>query len=228
MTAYILGGLSAFAQRGWQDIDTIGFHNTQVITKDGFTLVFINKDSLFDKATGEKMKAAFFKVYPQQVKRFNPAAPRTVMLVIDPSYEGVAATSGDVVRFDASYVHKFPNDIDAVTHELMHVVQAYPDNGSGPGWITEGIADYGRYKYGVDNVAAGWSLPPYSTSHRYTGSYQITARFFVWLEKKVDPKVVDKIDRLMRSGRYNDGVWKKLYGKTIDELWKEYDAGLGM
>ncbi len=118
MTAYILGGLSAFAQRGWQDIDTTGFLNTQLITKDGFTLLFINKDPLFDSAAEEKIKAAFFRVYPRQAQRCNTASSRTVTFVIDPSYEGVAGTWGDVVKFDASYIRKNPNDIDAVINDL--------------------------------------------------------------------------------------------------------------
>jgi hypothetical protein len=172
------------------------------------------------------MTDVFFRVYPQEVKRFNPRSLRTVTFVIDSSYHGVAATQNGIIKFDPAYWRKFPRDLDVVTHESMHVVQEYKDDG--PGWITEGIADYARYKYGFDNAAAKWSLPLFNTSQKYTDAYRVTARFFVWLEKKTRPDIVDKIDGWMRSGKYNPGSWKKLTGKTIDELWQEYTDSLGV
>ncbi len=43
----------------------------------------------------------------------------------------------------------------------MHIVQGYPGYGDArvPGWLVEGIADYARDRYGMDNAAAGWALP---------------------------------------------------------------------
>ena len=51
--------------------------------------------------------------------------------------------------------------------------------------LTEGLADYARYKYGVNNAAAGWSLPNYASGQSYTNAYAVTARFLVWLELRV-------------------------------------------
>jgi hypothetical protein len=118
---------------------------------------------------------------------------------------------------------KHPEDIDVVTHEVMHIVQAYGDNHV-PGWLTEGIADYVRYKYGVNNTAAGWKLTDYKAGQSYTNAYRITARFLVWVEKNKNPETVNKMDSAMRAGKYTDGMWKQYCGKTVDELWQEYSA----
>ena len=82
--------------------------------------------------------------------------------IIDPNYNGVAGTSNGRVVFSAKYMTAHPGDIDIVTHETMHIVQSYGNRSGMPGWLTEGIADYIRYAYGVDNKGAGWSLPKFS------------------------------------------------------------------
>ncbi|KAH7705196.1 hypothetical protein AAVH_27599 [Aphelenchoides avenae] len=165
------------------------------------------------------MVNTFFVVYPKQVNTYNRAAPKTVIFFIDPSYHGVAATSGNVVRFDPSYFAKNPKDIDVVTHETMHIVQAY--KGRVPVWAVEGIADYVRYTMGFDNKGAGWSLPAFKPSQHYTNGYAVTARFFVWLEKKVKPGLVKAYDKALRDGKHAD-FFKRFTGKTVGQLWKMY------
>jgi hypothetical protein len=105
----------------------------------------------------------------------------------------------------------------------MHLVQSYPHR-AGPGWLTEGIADYVRYAYGVDNQGAGWSLPAYTASQHYTNAYRITARFLLWLEKDVKPGVVKTLDNAMRTNTYTDEIWSKQTGKSLDDLWAAYAA----
>ncbi|SHI33660.1 Peptidase [Tangfeifania diversioriginum] len=191
------------------------------LTRDGFTLIFINKDSDFSDAISEKLKETFFEVYPELVNRFNQEAAPKVVFVIEPKYEGVAATSGGRVVFSPAWYEKNPDDIDVVTHEVMHIVQDYGRT-NGPWWLTEGIADYVRYRYGVGNEVAGWKLPDVNPDQNYTNSYRITARFLAWLEEKKDEKIVDKLDKVMREHKYRDEVWVELTGKSVDELWKEY------
>jgi hypothetical protein len=190
-------------------------------TRKGYTLVFINLDSSFSTKTGDRMKDAFFTVYPQEAKRFNKNTLQRVTFIVDPAYNGVAATGNGVARYSPKWLREHPEDIDVVTHEVMHIVQAYP-RGAGPGWLTEGIADYVRHKYGVNNEAGKWSLPAYDTSHHYTKSYRITARFLLWLETKVKPSIVNDLDAAMRSKTYNDDLWQRLTGRTLDQLWQEY------
>ncbi|QCR24824.1 secretory protein [Pontibacter sp. SGAir0037] len=194
------------------------------VTRGPYTLVFINKDSLFHQNGADikkKMIDAFFTVYPQEAKRFNPNTARKVTFVIDPGYQGVAAASSGIIRYSPKWMLEHPGDIDVVTHEAFHIVQAYK-GGAGPGWLTEGITDYVRYKYGVDNAGANWSLPELKPEHSYTNSYRITGRFLAWLEKNINAKIVDNLDSAMRSGTYTPETWVKLTGKTVDELWQVY------
>jgi len=193
------------------------------ITKEGYTLIYINKDEKFSPEIGEKLKNTFFEVYPGMAKEYNKKTAKTVKFVIDPAYDGVAATSNGKVVFNPRWFDRLPGDIDVVTHEVMHIVQDYGRT-PGPWWITEGIADYVRYKYGVDNAGAGWSLPEVTDKQNYDNSYRVTARFFAWIVKNKNKNFIKKMDVVMRKHTYNDETWVKLTGKNPAELWEEYKA----
>lgn len=192
----------------------------EVIKKKGLTLTFINEDKTFSPALKTRMVETFFHVYPQLKKEYNENTNKEVTFVIDTAYKGVAATGGDRVSFSPEWFKKHPEDIDVVTHEIMHIVQAYGDGG-GPWWVTEGIADYVRYKFGVDNAGAKWTLPNYKEGQKYDNGYRITARFLAWLEKS-NPGIVKTLDKNMRDHSYKNEIWKAQTGKTLDELWTAY------
>ncbi|QHL89266.1 secretory protein [Nibribacter ruber] len=196
---------------------------TTTIKKGKYTLTFINQDPKLDPAIQDKLVNAFFKVYPKEAKRFNKNTVKNVTVTIDTAYTGVAYAHDGKITIASQWLHKRPNDIDVITHEAMHLVQAYPPD-SGPGWLTEGIADYVRHVYGVDNAGANWSLPDLTDKHHYTNSYRITARFLLWVEKNFNKKLVDKLDVHMRNQTYTPVLWKALTGKTVDELWEAYKA----
>jgi hypothetical protein len=200
-----------------------GYYVRDSSTRGDYTLVFVSKDSLFDPATKQKMIEAFFTVYPQEAKRFNPNTLAKIYFVIDPAYAGVAATGNGVARYNPKWLKDHPEDIDVVTHEVMHVVQAYRQT-TAPGWLTEGIADYVRYVYGVNNIKGNWALPNYKEGQTYTNSYRITARFLLWLEKNVRKTIVDELDKSARDKTYTAEIWKEKTGKTLDELWADYVA----
>jgi len=105
---------------------------------------------------------AFFNVYPKEARIFNPSTAHTVVFIIDHDYNGVAATWADTVHFNPTWMLKMPTDIDVVTHEMMHIVQEYGYS-AGLVWLTEGIANYARYKFRVDNSGAYWSILNYKT-----------------------------------------------------------------
>ncbi|AMM51813.1 secretory protein [Rufibacter sp. DG15C] len=196
---------------------------TTTIKKGKYTLTFVNQDPTFEPTIQDKLVNAFFKVYPKEAKRFNKNTVKHVTLTIDTVYAGVAYAHDGKITIASAWLHKRPGDIDVITHEAMHLVQAYPPN-SGPGWLTEGIADYVRHAYGVDNASANWSLPELTDKHHYTNSYRITARFLLWAEKKINKKLVDTLDAHMRNQNYTPEVWQALTGKTVDELWEAYKA----
>lgn len=207
----------------WENVERTGVVNIDSTTKGGYALIFMNKDSTFSKQTEQRMTEVFFEVYPKEAKEYNPATNKKVFMIIDPEYKGVAATGGSVVRVNPEWMHKHPEDLDVVTHEVMHIVQSYHGN-VGHGWITEGIADYARNEFGVNNAAAGWSLTPFNASQSYTNAYRITARFFVWIVKKYDKDFVRELNVAMRDNTYTDAFWEDKTGKSVDELWAEYAA----
>lgn len=198
-----------------------GYLEQDSITQKGFTLIYINKSESFDPAVGQKLKDTFFKVYPPMVKKYNKKSARKVTFLIDPAYDGVAATSSDRVIYNPDWFRRNPNDIDVVTHEVMHIVQAYGRT-PGPWWVTEGIADYVRYEFGVANAEGNWSLPDVNEKQNYDNSYRVTARFFAWIVKNKDKKFIEKMDKAMRDHEYTDEIWVKLTGKNPADLWKEY------
>jgi len=211
------------AQSDWNNTSPANDISRDTITKKGYTLIFINKDSTFDNVVQQKMINTFFAVYPEEVKTYNHHSLKKVTIIIDPEYKGVAATDNGIVRVNPGWMHKHPQDLDVVTHEVMHIVQGYP-NDAGPGWITEGIADYARYKFGVNNDASGWKLTEFNNKQSYTNAYRVTARFFVWIEKNYKKDFVKKLDAAMCEKKYTDDFWKNETGKTVDQLWEAYTA----
>jgi hypothetical protein len=190
------------------------------LSSGGYSLVFVSNDAGLDPVTRQNMINVFFIVYPQEVERFNKRSLIRVVFFVDTAYKGVAATGDGVARFNPAYLKAHPQDVDVVTHEVMHVVQAYRNYN--PGWLTEGIADYVRYVYGVNNKGGGWTLPNYRAGQSYENAYRVTARFLLWVEKNKYKQIVDDMDKAMRDGTYTPELWKKLTGKTVDELWNEY------
>jgi hypothetical protein len=199
---------------------TVFAQKTTVYNQKGYKLTFINYDATFDATEQDRLVKTFYTVYPELAKAYNKNTLKEVTMVIDTTYDGVAATDNGRVVINYKWLHKHPEDIDVVTHEVMHIVQDY--KGYGPGWLTEGIADYARYKFGVNNDAAGWKLPDYKSTQNYDNAYRITARFLVWIEAKVKPGIVKTLDKQMRDHTLTDDTWKTLTGKTVDELWKDY------
>jgi hypothetical protein len=202
--------------KNWTSVDTI--------RNGDYQLVFINKNSAFNPVIQKELTETYFKVFPVLVSTFNDKTTHDVLFVTDTAYKGVAEASGNRILFSTAYMNAHPTDIDIVTHEGMHLVQGY-GYGSGPVWLTEGIADFIRYKYGVDNIGSKWFLPDFKAEHnekKYKNSYRITARFFEWIDQKVKPGLIIQIDKELRNRTYNQDTWVKLSGKTIDELWDEY------
>jgi hypothetical protein len=197
------------------------FPTTDIVKKGKYALTFINQDNHLDTALKQRMINTFFMVYPELAKAYNKKTARQVTFVIDTAYKGVAETDNGKVTISSRWMHLHPEDIDVITHEVMHIVQDYGES-SGPGWLTEGIADYARYKFGVNNTAAKWALPNYKPTQKYTDAYRVTARFLLWMEEKVKPGIVKDLDSQLRKHTFTDNSWQQLTGKTLDELWKTY------
>lgn len=142
-------------------------------------------------------------------------APKEVTLHFDPKMEGVANASGHKITIAASWVRAHPDDLGMVVHELTHVVQSYPSGA--PVWLMEGIADYIRIVH-YEPQAPRPRIDPAKAS--YKDAYKTTAIFLQWVEKNHFQGLVAKMNAALRQGAYDDALWSKWTGKTVDELWK--------
>lgn len=196
---------------------------SRVYERGGYTLDFRDETGTTDQAVADRMVETFFAVYPQLVATFNPEAPTRVTFIMDPDLPAVAGAGGDVVMYNSAHFAEHPHDTDVVTHEVMHLVQAYGDRGA-PGWLTEGIADYVRHVYGVDNAAGGWALPPFSPDQSLQDGYRGAARFLLWLEAHGHAGIVRTLDSRLRAGTYSESDWRDITGRGLPELWAAYAA----
>lgn len=204
-------------------MEALNFAKPDTISKNGLTLYMIDEEGSFTEANKQRFVDMYFTQYPKLVTKYNTASPKAVTFLIDKSYKGVAEASGTSVRFNPAFFNKNNEDLDAITHELMHLVQGYGET-KAPSWVTEGIADYVRGTYGINNVKGKWAMPDLDEKHNYDNSYRITARFFVWITQHYDSEFITKLDALIRNKNYTDNSWKDLSGKTLSELWAEYKA----
>lgn len=170
----------------------------------------------------------FFRAYLPQRADFHPQAAAGVAIVIDPAYDGIAyvgeKAKASTITINPAWLAKHPGDTDLVTHEAMHIVQGYTEyaNARVPGWLVEGIADYARDRYGVDNAAAGWALPlTVKEGQTAETGYRVTGAFLKWSEA-AHPGLAKALDGALRSGRYTPALWQTHTGHTLPDLWTAY------
>jgi hypothetical protein len=123
-----------------------------------------------------------------------------------------------------SWFKRHPDDVGAMVHETVHVVQAYRYGRGGnrnPGWLVEGIADYVRF-FKYEPGKAG----PVRADKHYDGSYRVTATFLNYVSEKYDKELVRKLNAAMRQGKYSDDLFKDATGKTLQELDDEWRTTL--
>lgn len=145
--------------------------------------------------------------------------PETVTLTLKKDLNAPGVTSGNTIQFSVKWITEHPDDFGMVIHELTHVVQAYPNSRSNPGWLVEGIADYIRY----------WKYEPEIPRHRldpqkshYTQGYGTTGAFLAWLVRKHDRRIVLRLDAALRTQTYKPELFRELTGRDLDELWADF------
>jgi hypothetical protein len=147
------------------------------------------------------------------------APRRVVTMTLKRGYRGVAATSGGSITGSVKYFKAHPDDFGAMVHETVHTIQELGGRRN-PGWLVEGIADYERFfKY-----EPGKAGPVNPERDHYDGSYRVTATFLNYVAVKYDKELVRKLNAHMRAGDYSDDLFKKITGKTVQELddeWRE-------
>ena len=178
------------------------------------------------------------KWYPKLVEMLPSEgyqAPTSLSIVFSADMRGVAATGGTRIRCAASW---FRRELQgeakgAIVHELVHVVQNYgigrrtnPNPTRTPGWLVEGIADYIRW-FLYEPETHGAEITSRNISRaRYDGNYRISANFINWTTETYDKDLVRKFNAAARKANYNEDLWKKFTGHTVQELGDEWKASM--
>jgi hypothetical protein len=176
--------------------------------------------------------------YPKIVKMLPSEgyqAPDSVRIIFSANMRGVAGTSGTSVRCGAGW---FRRELQgeakgAVVHELVHVVQQYgrarrsdPNATRTPGWLVEGIADYIRWFLYEPETRGAEVTGRNIARARYDSSYRISGNFLNWVTETYDRDIVRKLNAAARRSRYNEELWKKATGRTLQELGDEWKQSL--
>jgi len=171
----------------------------------------------------------FALVYPQLVTRWSAhpeAAPSTVILRFVNHLENAAAAAlwqQHLIEVDLDYAHANPYDPGVLTHELTHIVQGYPMYEP---WLTEAIANYSSQLYGPRREDVYRSAASYIPNTTYlTNPYDTGSRFLFWLAQNKRHDIVDQLNRILQAGNYTPDSFAQLTGKTLDQLWAEYQVG---
>ena len=129
---------------------------------------------------------------------------------------GVAHASGSTIEASSQYFKGHPDDVGALVHELVHIIQAYP-NGS-PGWLVEGIADYVRYYY--FEPVKGAAFKP-RAGQDYHGGYNPAAALLARVQVGKPQPIVSKLNDLGHEGKLTEAAFTEVTGMTPDEAWSK-------
>lgn len=185
----------------------------------------------------KELKPVIIEWYPKLVAMLpgkNYQAPTKVSLQFKNDVApGVPAyATGSRITMNAPW---FKNQLNreakgCVVHELVHVVQNYwlarrlnPNPTRTPGWVTEGLADYIRwFLYEPESKGAHYT-PAQIKKMKHDASYRISANFIDWVSRNHNQDIASLINDAARNGSYDDTLWKKYTGKSLEELatgWK--------
>jgi len=178
-------------------------------------------DRAKSKKWGESAKELceeWFPVYCKFLSTEGWTPPDVVRIVIKTDLKVPGSTSGSTISISDSWITKRPEDFGMVMHELVHVVQHYPNSHKNAGWLIEGIADYLRYwKYESERPKR-----KIGENASYRDGYSTAASFLAWIVWKYDRRTVRRLDAALRAGKYDDAIFHKITGKDLPELWDEF------
>jgi hypothetical protein len=111
-------------------------------------------------------------------------------------------------------------------HEMAHVAQQYRGWApiywtKAPSYWEEGIAEYVRFKLGYTNV---WDCPKCAVAFpHYTSGYECAGAFLLHLDATYGSNVVRRLNTKLRQGSYSDSFFAEATGRSLDELWTEFE-----
>lgn len=154
---------------------------------------------------------------------------RSVTLVVH-SAQGLAYTTGKELDQDHKEIHISMNYLESVpperrrleilgvlTHELVHCFQ-WTANGTIPGGLCEGIADWVRLSCGL--APPHWSR---KADGNWDAGYQDTAYFLDYLEDRFGHGSVRRINQHLNDCKYEEKTfWPALFNHSVHRLWDDY------
>ncbi|KAJ3286322.1 hypothetical protein HK104_009104 [Borealophlyctis nickersoniae] len=131
----------------------------------------------------------------------------------------------DTTAAPAEWKRRLRWEIDGVIcHETVHAWQRN-GNGTAPGGLIEGIADYVRLRAGL--------APPHwvkGKGGKWDDGYSTTGYFLAWIEDNSAHPVegfVRNLNFMLQDSAWDDGLFEVLAGKGLEALWEEYQASFG-
>ncbi|KAL0384269.1 UNVERIFIED_CONTAM: Basic secretory protease [Sesamum radiatum] len=136
-------------------------------------------------------------------------------------------TNGDNINISTIGLQSFPPGrakfefTSLMYHEMTHIFQ-WSGQGTAPGGLTEGIADYVMIKSTYYDPE-GYTKP--GQGGRWDEGYGVTARFLEYcdsLRNGFTPELNNKMRKV-----YKDEYFQELLGKPLRQVWSEYKAKYG-
>ena len=188
------------------------------------------------KALASAVETVLSTLYKPTATNGHIPPSRSVTLILR-AMDGVAYTTGSTldddhkeIHFSLDYIskisstdpHRQRDEIQGVlVHEMVHCWQ-WNALGTAPGGLIEGIADFVRLKAGLS--------PPHwrrESGGDWDSGYQHTGYFLEWLEDTWGQGSVMSLNENLMNKKYVEGeLWKKLFGKGVHKLWKDYESNL--
>ncbi|MDA7518164.1 basic secretory family protein [bacterium] len=192
----------------------------------------------YEKWVKDELSPVILEWYPKIVdllpgKDYEAPAKVTLKFKNDVPKGVPAYATGSLVTMNAPW---FKNQLmkeakGCVVHELVHVVQNYwlaprlnPNPSRTPSWVTEGLADYIRWFLFEPESKGAHYTPAQIRKMKHDASYRISANFIDWVSRNYKEDIASLINNAARNGRYDESLWKKHTGISIEKLAKAWKS----
>ncbi len=171
----------------------------------------------------DNFTAVFDAVYADMHRMYGQGDLKQITVCVADCENGAAYTDG-VIYISPDYLREHTNDYDILTEMLMYAVTGLDGRGSDMQWLIDGLAGYGRIRFGVYREYNRYSIT-YDPAAPLTESAAHTTVFLDWVSDQFDWDFTAYLCRALQNGTYDtEDVWVDRIGFTLDELWNIYQT----